>query len=181
MKLKIKIYAFLGITFVCLFFFAFSSCTGKSPMVQLNFPESPYQRVNWYHAEENTWRLTALEKGDVIIKHYNEDHEADETREIYILRFLSGEKKLVYGKGAPNRYWAPIDFGDDSTIGISKLASTRIAPYPGTDILREHEYFDYLENVYRWAMNEAGNLLLFTRNSEAEAVILIFEAIEITN
>jgi hypothetical protein len=85
------------------------------------------------------------------------------------------EKKILYGKGAPNTYWGAIDFGDDSTIGIGCIASTKIAPYLDIETIAECDYFKYLEKAQRWALNADGNLLLFSQDSEEKKVMLIFE------
>jgi heat shock protein HslJ len=137
---------------------------------------SPYD-ANWYHAKKNIWQLVSLEKDGVIIKLHGEDYQADEITGIFILRFSDGdETKNAFGKGAPNRYWAALEFGDDS-IGFLDIATTRIEPNPELEILKEQEYFAYLKKVSRWALNDSGNLLLSTWNEEGERVILIFKAL----
>jgi heat shock protein HslJ len=182
MKQNFKIGAIQVITITCLLSFGFSGCTGKEPAAETS--EKPadtplYHPVNWHHAEETAWQLVSLEKGGEIIKVDRENPESGITRDWYTLNFADNDgEKRISGKGAPNTYSASCDFGDDSTIGFSRIAATRMAAFFEPDVLKEQEYFQYLERVDRWAMNDSMNLLLFTTAEGGEKVILIFGKIE---
>jgi len=75
------------------------------------------------------------------------------------------------GVGAPNRFFAPYKFGKNQTITVQPIASTLMASIHELEILKEHEYFNFLQNVYKWNI-VGGKLELYTRNGDVETVLI---------
>ena len=90
--------------------------------------------------------------------------------EIYSLRF---ETQRLGGSGAPNRYSASYTTGEDKTISIGMVSSTRMAPIFENENLREYDYFGCLQKVYRWDLRN-GKLELYTKSETGNEAVLIF-------
>jgi len=162
---------------VCVLFFGFFGCAGKEPAVKQNLSLS-HNAVNWNQVKENTWQLVSVRNDRMRIDLDRENHKADRINETYTLRFTGDfTGKSIYGKGAPNTYSASCDVGDDFTIGFGPIVSTKMVAFIEPEVLKEHEYFKYLEKVCRWTMDYDEHLKLFTTNEEGEEVFLIFRKI----
>jgi len=80
---------------------------------------------------------------------------------------------MVSGVGAPNRYSAPYSLGQERAITIQMVRSTLMAAIFETQALKEHDFFNYIQNVNKW--NLAGNKLeLLSKNTSGETVLLVF-------
>ena len=79
-----------------------------------------------------------------------------EMADAYTLRF--GQDRIS-GKGAPNRYQSPCQTGENQELRISPIASTLMASFREPSGLKERDYFQYLEGVRRWDL-EDGRLCL---------------------
>jgi heat shock protein HslJ len=88
---------------------------------------------------------------------------------IFTIRFAD----RVSGMGAPNRYVGPYEAGNDRSLSISNVAATLMAPIREPEKLKEREFFNYLENVYRWDLNR-GSLELFTRGEGGVEAVMVF-------
>jgi heat shock protein HslJ len=76
--------------------------------------------------------------------------------------------------GAPNRYFAPYELGEDRALSIKTVGGTLMASFKEPESLKEREYFAYLQNVTRWDLVQ-GQLQLHGTNAEGEETVLIFE------
>jgi len=86
---------------------------------------------------------------------------------------LNLDKENVSGKGAPNSYSAPYT-REDENISISPMRTTMIASLWQPEKLREHQYFVYMQNAYKWNLSDDKNLELFSKNEEGKEVKLVF-------
>ena len=79
----------------------------------------------------------------------------------------------VSGTGAPNRYFAPCTQGEAQSMSILNIAGTLMAPLFEPEKLKEHEFFAYLQNVYKWDLVK-GKLELYTRDENRAEAVLVF-------
>ena len=89
---------------------------------------------------------------------------------IFTLRF---DAEMVSGVGAPNRFSAPYTAGDNQEISVKLVRSTLMAPLFEPEILKEHEYFNYLQNAYKWNLS-GERMELYTKNADGAGIILVF-------
>ena len=91
--------------------------------------------------------------------------------DIYTLNF---DTAMVSGVGAPNRYSAPYTQGQGQVVTIGLMRSTLMASLFEPEKLPEHQYFQYMQNVYEWRLN--GDKLEFLSRAEGGIEIrLIFK------
>ncbi|GHV14849.1 hypothetical protein FACS189491_11590 [Spirochaetia bacterium] len=92
--------------------------------------------------------------------------------DVFTLKF---EDDRVAGMAAPNRYFAPYELGQGQDLVIKNIAGTLMAPIREPEKLKEHGYFVYLQNTYRWNINK-GNLELSTKGEDGREAVLVFTA-----
>lgn len=90
--------------------------------------------------------------------------------EYFTLRF---DAENISGTGAPNRYSAPYTLGTGGEIDIMLVRATLMAPIREPDKLREHDFFNYVQNSYKWNLTR-NNLELNSRIEDGSEVVLIF-------
>jgi hypothetical protein len=162
---------------VCVLFFGFFGCAGNESAVKSDLSPLQSAPVNWDRVKENTWQLVSVDKGKLINRLDHKKYEANGLKETYTLCF-SGDTTLtgrIYGRGAPNIYFAMFGIGDNPAIIISSIVSTKMAAIYEPEDLKEHEYFRYLEKADRWSMDYAEHLKLSTKDQEGEEISLIFK------
>jgi len=91
-------------------------------------------------------------------------------RNVFNLKF---DATSLAGEAAPNRYNAPYTLGEGNAITIMPMRSTQMAAVWQPERLREHDYFQYMQNVYRWELRD-GRLTLFSKNAEDQEIRLLF-------
>jgi heat shock protein HslJ len=79
--------------------------------------------------------------------------------EMFTLRF---DSEVISGTGAPNRYSAPYTTGENKTISIALVRATLMANINEPSSLKEYDFFNYLQNAYKWDIAN-NNLELFSR------------------
>jgi heat shock protein HslJ len=118
---------------------------------------------------DKEWKLIAVqtEPGNIT---FDRNRLIDEGfGDIFTIHFTD----RVSGKGAPNRYFGPYEAGNDRSLLISNVAATLMAPIREPEKLKERDVFNYLENVYRWDINQ-GNLKLFTKGEGGVEAVMVF-------
>jgi len=80
---------------------------------------------------------------------------------------------LANGLGAPNRFTAPYTTSDDGSINVGLIASTLMAALFEPVNLREHDYFTYIHNSYKWQVVN-GSLELLSKAENGGDVRLVF-------
>ncbi|GHV51536.1 hypothetical protein AGMMS49579_07070 [Spirochaetia bacterium] len=92
--------------------------------------------------------------------------------DVFTLSFDAGQ---LQGKGVPNRYRGPYEAGEGQSLEIKNVIATLMAAFREPEGLKEHEYFAYLQNTYRWNISK-GNLELFTKNEDSREAVLVYIA-----
>jgi len=91
---------------------------------------------------------------------------------------LKFDNDHVSGVAAPNRYNGPYTLGEEEkSITISTLRTTMMAatidPTKYVFRLKEHDYYQYIHNVYKWDLVN-GRLILHSRNEAGQEVHMLF-------
>ena len=115
------------------------------------------------------WKLTDILIGGKSINFDRKTLLAD-IGDIFTLTF---DAERLNGVGAPNRYFTSYTHGENQALSIRTVASTRMAPIMEPDKLKEHEYFMYIQNTYRWNL-KGGKLELFSKTEKGLETVLIF-------
>jgi heat shock protein HslJ len=118
---------------------------------------------------DKEWKLIAVqtEPGNIT---FDRNQLIDEGfGDIFTIRFTD----RAGGKGAPNNYFGPYEAGKDRSLSIQNVAATLMAPIREPEKLKERDFFNYLENVYRWDINQE-NLELFTRGEDGVEAVMVF-------
>ena len=120
--------------------------------------------------EGKEWVLMELRSGGNTVRIDRSKIEAASTRGSFTISFQNG---LASGVGWPNTYRAPYTAGSGGALTIENAAATLMAAFVELDELKEHEYYAYLSNVTRWAVQN-GKLELYSTSAGRETV-LVFE------
>jgi len=85
------------------------------------------------------------------------------------------DAQSVSGTGAPNRYSAPYtpSAEDITSVKIETVRSTLMAPIHHPEKLREHEFFVYIQNTYKWGLSD-DKLELHSKNDSGADVVIVF-------
>ncbi|MDR2476964.1 MAG: META domain-containing protein [Treponema sp.] len=119
------------------------------------------------------WFLIEFKTAGTIINLNRPQLEAEEMGDVFSIQFdiqFENEHR-AFGKGAANRYNAPCQWGDGNTISIGSAATTRMMALKELELFKEQDFFNYLSQVNRWAINAHGQLELSTPNG----AVLTFE------
>jgi len=88
---------------------------------------------------------------------------------------LNFDAQNISGIGAPNRYSAPYSLGAGQAIKINVVRATLMAPILEPEKLKEHNYFNYIQNSYKW--NQVNNNLeLMSKDANGSEVVLLFSS-----
>ena len=92
--------------------------------------------------------------------------------EIFTLNF---DAERLSGVGAPNRYTAPYTLGKDKdrTMSVQMVAGTMMAPIRQPEKLKEHDFFQYIQNAYKWNLVNL-KLELLSKSQDGAEVTLVF-------
>jgi heat shock protein HslJ len=125
--------------------------------------------------QDRDWNLVEIRLKQEIITLDRNKLAEEGFDNIFTLRF---DVERVGGTGAPNHYFAPYTLADKQAITIKNMAQTLMAAIFEPEVLREHDYFVYLQNTSKWNI-EKGNLELYTKDNDgAEAVLVFAPAVE---
>ena len=116
-----------------------------------------------------TWKLASIQTGTGNIILDRNQLIAQGFEDVFTIQFAD----QVSGRGAPNRYFGPYEAGKDRGLSIKKVAATLMAPIREPDKLKEREFFNYLENAYRWNINQ-GNLEISTKGEGGVEAVMVF-------
>ena len=121
-------------------------------------------------ARGKEWLLVEVKTQPQNITFNRKTLKSDGYGNIFSLTF-DGER--LSGVAAPNRYTAPYTLEDNHGIKVNIIAGTMMAALHEPEKLREHIYYTYLQNAYRWRIS--NNLLeLSTKNADGVDAVLIF-------
>ena len=119
---------------------------------------------------EKEWKLIDVRINNNSINFDRNTLAVERLGEVYTLTL--GSERLS-GIGAPNRFFAPYTLGNNQAISVGNVAGTLMAAFREPDKLREHEYFVYISNAYKW--NLVNNRLeLSSKGEDGSDVVLVF-------
>lgn len=116
------------------------------------------------------WKLVELRTSTKSLQVDRKKLESENMGDFFTFN-IGGDR--VSGKGAPNRYTAGYQTGDNNALTIQSPASTLMAAIYDPEKIREREYFDYLVRVTRWKLNQ-GRLELYTVDETGKEAVLIY-------
>jgi len=94
----------------------------------------------------------------------------ENARDVFILKF---DNANVGGTAAPNRYAAPYSLGEGQSISVNPMRTTQMAALWQPERLREHDYFAYMQNIYRWEI-VSGRLVLYSKTEDGKEIRMMF-------
>ena len=133
---------------------------------------SCWSTPNFSDAEGKEWLLKEVrtQSGNIILDR-NEFKNMGFSENIFSLVLETGR---ISGIGAPNRYFAPYTLGEGQNISFQNIAGTLMAPLFEPEKLKEHEFFTYLQNTYKWNLVK-GHLELYTKDQRGTETVLVFD------
>jgi heat shock protein HslJ len=137
----------------------------STPVQEKGLAFTEVQGKEWKLAEIRTGSGEIIfDRGGLISEGFGDN--------LFTLKF---EDDRIGGMAAPNRYFAPYELGQGQDLAIKNIAGTLMAPIREPEKLKEHEYFAYLQNTYRWNIGK-GNLELFTKGGDGREAVLVYTA-----
>jgi len=136
---------------------------------------SPPPATGWEAVAGKEWRLIEVNISDQFNRHVlfsRKELTDDNHRNVFTITF-AGDNNLA-GVAAPNRYNAPFSLGEAQSISIMPARATQMAAIFQPERLREHDYFTFLHNVYKWDLKD-GKLVLNSKAEDERDVAMIFE------
>jgi heat shock protein HslJ len=79
---------------------------------------------------------------------------------------------MISGTGAPNRYSAPYKLGASRDIRFAMVRATLMESIFEHEKLREHDFFNYIQNTYRW--NVINSNLVLSSKVDKDEIVLVF-------
>ena len=116
------------------------------------------------------WQLVEVKAESQSITFNRDNLNAEGFGNIFTLNF---DAERLSGVGAPNRYTAPYKVAKDQAISVSLVAGTLMAAIREPEKLKEHDYFNYMQNAYKWNFSN-GRLELYTKNADGKEAVLIY-------
>jgi heat shock protein HslJ len=141
------------------------SCKSVPVSSESNFPKIDFSGITG-----KEWKLIEVRINGTNSGFDRRSLVRDGYTEAFTLNF---DAEFISGIGAPNRYSAPYSLGAGQEIKINVVRATLMAPIREPEKLREHNYFNYIQNSYKW--NQVNNNLeLLSKDTNGGEVILIF-------
>jgi hypothetical protein len=128
--------------------------------------------TGFYQVIEREWVLTEVRINGERTAFNRAALIADDFGDVFTLSFTN---EVVSGVGAPNLYSAPYRLGEDRSIRIMMMRSTLMAAFREPEHLREHTFFQYMQNVYEWNLVNS-KLELLSKTEDGDEVVLVFSA-----
>jgi len=129
---------------------SFSGVMGKDwKLIEVDVYGRPFERIALYDRNE----LKKHKVGNVYTMNFNNE--------------------MVSGTGAPNKYTAPYTLGDGNSLTIGLIKSTLMAPIVQPEKLQEQVFYNYMQKVEQWSMEE-DKLVLQSKADNGNIVKLIF-------
>ncbi|MDR3139780.1 MAG: META domain-containing protein [Treponema sp.] len=134
-------------------------------------PPPPLQSApNFEDAQDKDWKLVTVRTKSGDISFDRDRLIAEGFGDIFTIRFGADQ---FSGTGAPNRCFGPYGIEKDQAIWIDTTPATSREPVRNPEKLREHDFFTYLQNAFRWAIN-GGNLELSTKEEDGAEAVMVF-------
>ncbi|MDR2759786.1 MAG: META domain-containing protein [Spirochaetaceae bacterium] len=149
------------VTALLLAVFLIAACAGVSPVPDNAPGFSGILGKAWYLVKIRT------ETGDIDLD--RSIMEIEGVGDAFVLQF---EEDRINGIALPNRYFGPYT-QKGQTISFKGIAATLMASTQELDVLKENEYFDYLERVHSWGWKQ-GSLELYSAAPDGQRAVLVF-------
>jgi len=122
--------------------------------------------VTFSEVQDKLWNLAEVKNGSAVIS----IDRTNGSKGIYNIKFQMGR---LIGTGADNSCFASYTVGEDNTISIGRVVSSRVVPLFEMRNFTEREYFMCLEKVDRWDFRD-GKLELHTYDKNGARLTLTF-------
>ena len=117
------------------------------------------------------WLLTEIRLPDNSVVFDRSTLKSEGFGNIFTLNF---DAERLSGTGAPNKYFAPFTVDKKQVIKVQMIAGTLMAPLREPEKLKERDYFDYLQNAYKW--NFTGTEFeLFSKDKNGTEVTMVYK------
>jgi heat shock protein HslJ len=116
------------------------------------------------------WLLVEVKTESQSITFNRDNLNTDGFGNIFTLNF---DAERLSGVGAPNRYTAPYKVDKNQVISVQLIAGTLMASIREPEKLKEQDYFNYLQNTYKWNLSD-GRVELYTKNADGKEAVLIY-------
>jgi len=121
------------------------------------------------------WKLIEVRISDTFNREILFDRKAlsrENAGNVFTIRF---DNDNLSGTAAPNRYSAPFSLGETSnSISVNPIRTTMMAALWQPERLRESEYYQYLQNIYRWELIN-GRLVLSSKSEDGREIRMTYE------
>jgi len=174
----------LAILFICLMASSCTStpvcaCTGpddcplmKSELVQ---EISAGEIANLALVAGKDWKLVQVSVSDAFSRQVIFDRNTlakEAAGNIFILKITAD---TLSGTAAPNTYSGPYTINvAERKITVQPMRTTLMASLWQPEKLREHDYFTYLNNTYKWYVSNK-KLLLNSKSEDGKEILLTYE------
>jgi len=115
------------------------------------------------------WKLIEVRINNIDTG-FNRNSLARDSVDFFTANF---DSEMISGTGAPNRYSAPYKLGEGGSISLLTVRATLMATIFETEKLKEHEFFGYIQNAYKWNFVN-NNLVLSSKAENGSEVVLVF-------
>jgi len=148
------------------------SCKSVPVSSENKFSENNFTGIDFSGITGKEWKLIEVRVNGVNTGFERRNLARDGFTEAFTLNF---DAQNVSGIGAPNRYSAPYSLKAGQEIKINVVRATLMAPIREPEKLREHDYFNYIQNSYKW--NQVNNNLeLLSKDANGSEVVLLFSS-----
>ena len=146
------------------------SCNSSVRAVTQNSGTEFPAYAEFSHVIEIEWKLTEVRINGTNSGFNRSSLSAHGFHDDFTLTF---DADFISGAGSPNRYSAPYTLNDGYSISIMLIRSTMMASIFEPVGMREHDFFQYLQNAYEWRL--VNNCLeLLSKTADGDDVILVF-------
>jgi hypothetical protein len=116
------------------------------------------------------WKLVELRLSNKTVLFDRAKLAAEGAGDIYTMT-IDGSK--LSGKAAPNRYTTAYLVGPNNSLTLLPVITTLMAAIFEPEGLKEQEYYQYLEKVKSWKLNQK-TLELYTTDANKKDAVLVY-------
>lgn len=116
------------------------------------------------------WKLVELRLSDKTILLDRKKLSSEGAGDFFTMKI---DKTRLSGKAAPNRYNTAYRAGPDNSLTLLPVITTLMATSYDPERLQEREYYQYLEKVKSWKLNQK-KLELYTTDANNMDAVLIY-------
>jgi len=144
-------------------------CAGAEGIREISTGQGIRTVMDFSEITGQEWKLIEVHI-DGLITQFRRSSLPREMDNCFSINF---DRNTASGVGAPNRYSAPYADGEDYTIRIMMVRSTRMASLFEISSLKENDFFIYVQNSYHWNVI-GGQFELHSKSASGREVRLVF-------